>query len=45
MFSKKTEKRVSLESFKKNAEGAVITDSIAKITGGALAGCHTGGLQ
>lgn len=45
MFSKKNEKRISLESFKKNAEGAVVTDSIAKITGGALADCHTGGLR
>jgi hypothetical protein len=45
LFSKKTEKRVSLDAFKKNAEGAAVAESIAKITGGAMAGCHTGGLQ
>jgi hypothetical protein len=40
IFSRKTEKRVSLDAFKKNADAAVVTESIAKITGGALASCH-----
>jgi hypothetical protein len=44
LFNKKSEKRMSLESFKKSAEGAAVTECIAKITGGALDGCHTGGL-
>jgi hypothetical protein len=42
IFSRKTEQRVSLETFKKNASGAAVIESIATITGGALAGCHPG---
>jgi len=38
------DKRASLEAFKAKANGAVLTDSIEKITGGALSGCHTGKL-
>ena len=40
IFSRKIEKRISLDTFKKNADMAVVTESIAKITGGALADCH-----
>jgi len=43
IFSRKTtEKRISLDTFKKNADAAVVTESIAKITGGTLAACHPG---
>jgi hypothetical protein len=45
IFSRKTEKRLSLDTFKKNADAAVVTESIAKITGGALAGCPGPGTQ
>jgi hypothetical protein len=45
IFSRKTEKRLSLDTFKKNADVPVVTESIAKITGGALAGCHGPGTQ
>jgi hypothetical protein len=35
-----TEKRSSLESFKASAEAASVKDSIHKITGGTMSGCH-----
>jgi hypothetical protein len=37
MFSRNTGKRISLDIFKKNADVAVVTESIAKVTGGTLA--------
>jgi hypothetical protein len=44
LFKSKTEKRASLESFKASAEAASVKDSIHKITGGAMSGCHKPGL-
>jgi hypothetical protein len=41
----KDDKRASLEAFKAKADAATLAESIEKITGGALAGCHTGGMQ
>jgi hypothetical protein len=40
-----TEKRTSLESFKASAEAASVKDSVHKITGGTMSGCHTGSLM
>ena len=44
IFKRKNEKRISLDTFKKNADAAIVTESVAKITGGALADCHGGRL-
>lgn len=44
LFSSNTQKRQSLETFKANAAAVQARESIQKITGGALSGCHTGKL-
>jgi hypothetical protein len=42
LFSRKkvTEQRGTVESFKASAEAASVKDSIDKITGGTMSGCH-----
>ncbi|HEX3860310.1 MAG TPA: hypothetical protein VHY35_01295 [Stellaceae bacterium] len=40
IFARKTDKRVSLESFKTRAGAVSVEQSIDKITGGTLANCH-----
>lgn len=42
MFTRKSETRISLESFKARAGDVSVKQSIDKITGGTLANCHGG---
>lgn len=41
----KSTQRSNLSAFKARADQAVLAESIDRITGGALSGCHTGGVK